>query len=197
MQVQRLILVYLPCLRCGSGKVCFAVPSTITFCEIPDLMCEDCGAPHFLKIDPNGVEYTRDTRRYPSDNYDDNDFLVIEARCGKRPSVPPDEDRPGFGPITKYPRKRFSSGEVRQVFKQSSGRCHLCGRRWKLTDHGRHGWHIDHVIAHAGGGWDTESMENFLVACAQCNLKKGRGYTPRDIRDALRELVGTCVNNAT
>lgn len=195
MQVQGLILVYLSCLRCGSRKVCFVVPNTITFCEIPDLMCDDCGAPHFLKIDADGVEYKRDTRRYPSDNYDDNDFPVITGWCDERPEAPPDEDRPGFGPITRYPRRRLSREEVRQVFKQSRGRCHLCGRRWNLADHGSYGWHADHVVAHSGGGWDTESLDNFLVACARCNLRKGRGYTPRDVRLALRELVETCIRN--
>jgi len=196
MRAYRLIFVYLPCLRCGSRKVCFMVPSTVTFCEIPDLMCEDCGARHYLRIAPDGVEYKPDTRRYPSDNYDDNDFPVMKGRALERLDSPPDDDRPGFGPITIYPRKRyFSSDDLRQIYEQSGGRCGLCRKRWKLTDHGQYGWHIDHVVANAGGGWDTEDMANFQVSCARCNLKKGRGYTSRDIRSALQELVETCVTN--
>ena len=60
------------------------VPKTVKFCEIPDIMCEECGAPHYLNIAPDGVVYKRDTRRYPSDNYDDNDFPVMVLECKGR-----------------------------------------------------------------------------------------------------------------
>ena len=176
--------------------MCFFVSSTITFCDFPDLMCDECCAPHYLNITPERVEYKRDTRRYPGDNYDDNEFIVINCECVERSEEPPDGDRPGYGPIMRYPRKRFTPDEIREVHKHSRGRCGICGESWRISQHGRHGWHVDHVIPNVGGGWETEGMENFQVACAKCNLKKGRGYTRRDVRLGLRELVEACVNNA-
>ena len=53
---------------------------------------------------------------------------------------------------------------------------------------GRKGWHVDHVIPNGGGGRETEMLDNFGVACAGCNLRKGRGYTNRSIKEAIRNL---------
>jgi len=152
-------------------------------------MCEICGARHFFAVLPDRVIYDRDTRRYPSEYYDDNEFPIILLRARKR-SQPASEDESTLsGPITIFERKkRFSSDELGTIFSRSKGKCHLCGHGWALADHGRRGWHVDHVIPNAGGGCDTENIDNFLVACARCNLKKGRGYTSRTVRLAVQEL---------
>ena len=148
--------------------------------------------PHFLRVEiRNGVwhaVYDRDTRRYPSEYYDDVPFVRVELK--RVPLGQQDDDAPFscYGPIVVFKRKRFSQAERRQIWLQSDRKCHLCDKCWKLGHHGRKGWHVDHVIPNVGGGGDTEIMGNFRVSCAKCNLKKGRGYTEAEVREALRGL---------
>ena len=133
--------------------------------------------------------YDRDTRRYPCDHYDESPF--VKVRRSKIPlSHPENEDAPypHYGPIMVYSRRRFTRDEIRRIWLRSNRKCHLCGKGWKLHQRGAKGWHVDHVIPNIGGGRDTEMMENFLVACAPCNLKKGCGYTERSIREVLQSL---------
>jgi 5-methylcytosine-specific restriction endonuclease McrA len=133
--------------------------------------------------------YDRDTRRYPSDYYDETPTVIVKlAKVSLNSLENDDTPYPSHGPIIVYRRKRFSSHDIRTIWLQSCRQCHLCGKQWKLKERARNGWHVDHVIPNNGGGKDTEMMANFLVACARCNLKKGRGYTPRMIRDALRSI---------
>ena len=187
----------LPCLRCGRFSVGFLLPMSVVRIELGDLMCKHCETAHFLTLraeDGNRLAiYDRDTRRYPSDHYDEQPFVLI-----KHEDVPlnhPSDNEapfPGRGPIVIFVRKRyFSREEVFAIWKKTNGRCHLCRKKkWKLSERGRHGWHIDHFIPHSGGGRETEMMGNFLVACAPCNLRKGRGYTNRILRESVLALFG-------
>ncbi|HEV2393044.1 MAG TPA: HNH endonuclease signature motif containing protein [Verrucomicrobiae bacterium] len=133
--------------------------------------------------------YDRDTRRYPAEFYDETEPPAIVKFKDVPLSHPEDDDAPfpGHGPVMVYRRWRFSPGEVMAVWAQSKGRCHICGKRWKINQRGRKGWHIDHVIPNCGGGRDTEMMDNFRVACARCNLRKGGGNV-RLVNEALRRL---------
>jgi len=156
-------------------------------------LARECGVDHYLEIrlGPAGVEviYDRHTLRYPVEMYDAGAYPVTKMRvdAGALPSQPDDEFR---GVITIYRRKRyFSAKELRAIWEASNRRCHLCGRAWSLRGRSRTGWHIDHVIPNVGGGIATERPENFRVACAKCNLRKGRGYTSHRILTAVRELV--------
>jgi 5-methylcytosine-specific restriction endonuclease McrA len=183
----------LPCLRCGEWKVGFLFPMARKVALL-DLVCKRCATPHFLIAEvADGMwwaAYERDTRGYLSDHYDEPPFVTL-APWKNVPLHAPGEDGrpyPHYGPINIYRRKRFSPVEVSAIWRQSQRRCHLCQKPWRLNQRSRHGWHIDHVIPNAGGGRDTETTGNFLVACAKCNLQKGRGYTSRSIRVALQNL---------
>lgn len=126
--------------------------------------------------------------RYPLDEYDPGQD-VFEVRLGVS------GDREGAvsdtfsGPIMIYPRKaRFTKTEVLEIWRESGKKCHICNKSWALDERSRSGWHIDHVIPHIGGGADTEKLTNLRVACATCNLKKGRGYTESRIKLSISRL---------
>jgi 5-methylcytosine-specific restriction endonuclease McrA len=155
-----------------------------------------CGAQHFLSIrDGNGgfvVQYQRYTQRYAPDEYDDGTTFPVITLGVVRASKARVSDHAGpfSGPIVVYPRrKRFSADDLHEIWTASHGRCHLCNRRWKLAHRGRDGWHVDHVIPHAGGGIDTESLRNLRLACARCNIRKGRGYTKASVAVGLCNLI--------
>lgn len=136
------------------------------------------------------ISYQRHALRHPLEFYDEGvDPFDIRLYLRNRPETQDDEE--GFvGPVLVYPRKkRFSSTEVKAIWNVTRGRCHICKRRWQINQRGIRGWHIDHVIPHVGGGSETECLENLRVACAKCNLKKGKGFTEAAIRLGLRELV--------
>lgn len=189
---QHLEFRFLPCLRCGLLKVTalLAVPAREVFLE--DLRCKDCCIPHFLRVwmegDETCFQYDRDTRRYPSEFYAEPPDIKVVFRdvviTGQD-----DSPFPGRGPIKILKRKRFSKADLLSIWQQSRHSCHICRKEWKLAQHGQRGWHVDHVVPNVGGGEDTEDMSNFLVACARCNLKKGRGYTGKLIREALGLLI--------
>jgi len=169
------------------------VPQVFEKLEIGDLQCEHCSASHYLSAKrQNGnwrVEYDRYTLRYPSENYEEfPHFRVMLRDSGFNGTADADEPHEHYGPIVVYERKRFSTADVRQIWRQSEHRCHLCGKAWKLGQRGVTGWHIDHVIPNIGGGKDTEMMANFRVACAGCNLQKGRGHISSQVEQALKSL---------
>lgn len=186
---------FFPCLRCGQFTVAALIPQPRPFekLELSDLTCKRCAAPHFLiaKIEDKmcWAVYDRDTRRYPSEFYDENPFVCVKLKDAPLThSGNDDSPFPCYGPIVVFKRKRFTRQEIRTTWLRSGCRCHICQKKWRLGQHGRTGWHVDHFIPNSGGGRDTEMMDNFLVACARCNLKKGRGYTTRLVREALRSL---------
>jgi 5-methylcytosine-specific restriction endonuclease McrA len=159
------------------------------------LPCRSCAAEHYLAVREEtwgfNICYQRYPNRYPLEDYDESDPFFTKCRVlGDPDDATPDD---GFsGPVAIYPRKKqYESWEVRAIWTVTRGHCHLCGRAWRLSERGRSGWHIDHVIPHIGGGPDVEKLPNFRVACAGCNLKKGRGYTEATIRIGIRNLIET------
>lgn len=187
-------IVTLPCLRCGN----LAVPIIPLFLlkgrSASTFLCRWCDAEHYLSVTRERgtflVCYQRYTLRYPLEHYDEgvvpsNVILHVKGR-----STGESDDDTYAGPIVVYPRKRhFSQSEVKAIWQATKGRCHICNRRWPLNQRGPRRWHIDHVIPHIGGGRDTEVLPNFRVACARCNLRKGKGFTEASIRLGLRRLV--------
>jgi 5-methylcytosine-specific restriction endonuclease McrA len=190
--------LFLTCLRCGTRSVPVFIPLMAMQRHAADLMCgqRDCGARHYLAVKKGRVIYDRDTRKYLSEYYDDGLCCVVKCWGGRGSGTAVVSDNM-YGPIIILLRKkRFSKTELRSIFERSCGRCQICKKRWKLADHGKTGWHVDHVVANSGGGSGTENMENLQVACAQCNLKKGRGYTFQQIRLELQQLVEILETNA-
>lgn len=62
------------------------------------------------------------------------------------------------------------------IIKRDGMACHWCKKQTSRIHTGRTKATIDHVIALADGG--EHSMENCVVACSQCNSRKGkRRYT--------------------
>lgn len=180
------------CLRCGREGVLipawFFLDCRGTYC------CHYCEAEHFLSLKQREDEFIvcfdRWTRRYPLESYDDceeSDLTAVRLHASR---VPPQEHENHTGPIIISRRKkRFTKPELKSIWKASNGRCHICEHHWRLKDHCRAGWHVDHVIPNVSGGPGTELMANFRVACAKCNLKKGRGYKELDIHHAVAQLV--------
>jgi hypothetical protein len=189
-------IVPLPCLRCGLLAVPVGLlPFMIGGCR-STVDCRRCETPHLLAIkreaDAFEVLYQRYTLRYPLEYYDEGEEPPIVRFDGDGESQPVDDldENVWTGPIVIYPRKeRFRSTEVKAIWRASASRCHICGRPWELNERGVRGWHIDHVIPHVGGGRDSERLSNFRVACARCNLRKGRGYTEALVRSSLGQLV--------
>ena len=71
----------------------------------------------------------------------------------------------------------------RNIFERDRNLCQYCGRRLP-----RHELTIDHVVPRCLGGGDT--WENLVLACVQCNLKKG-GRTPEQAHMKLRKKPAT------
>lgn len=188
--------VWLPCLRCGQRSV--PIP-TLFLC--PDgsastwnCRARPCETEHFLSVNRQDnsfvICYQRYTLRYPLEYYDEG-VTPPNVRVYPRRHPIGQIDESGYGgPVTVYPRKkRFSPAEIKSIWDATRGHCHICKRQWQLDQRSIRGWHVDHVIPHIGGGRDTEHVANFRVACARCNLKKGKGFTEAAIRLGLRELV--------
>jgi 5-methylcytosine-specific restriction endonuclease McrA len=195
-------ILTLPCLRCGLAGVPIAPLFLLLGNRTSTPFCRFCGVPHYLSValesDSFVFCYQRYTLRYPLDHYDDGDAPpLVRYNAAKHASDESNGDT-FSGPIVVYPRKRrFSRSEVNTIWKATRGRCHICNRHWPIAARGPHGWHIDHVIPHIGGGRDTEELSNFRVACARCNLKKGKGYTEARIRLSLRYLAEALENQSS
>lgn len=181
----------LPCINCGQD----AVVVGLLFASVgrDTLRCQRCYDIHYLSVKRQGrgieVQYLRYNLRYPLDHYDESEeppFIKIKATGSAD-----EEDCETFsGPIVIYPRKkRFTKAEKAVIWNATHGTCHICGRKWKLEDHRRDGYHIDHVIPHDSGGKSTEKLKNMRVACAKCNLRKGKGYSEKRIKVAIMSLV--------
>lgn len=186
--------VAFPCLRCGRSSVLVWALGLLVAHGRTTIPCRACGSEHYLAVRGSKstyeVCYQRYTRRHELGLYDQDDPEVLRFENASDVGEADDCNLHFSGPITVYPRKkRFTEAEVTAIWRTSTGKCHLCARRWDLNQRGRTGWHIDHVIPHIGGGPDVEMVPNFRVACATCNLKKGRGYTEKTIRIAIRRFV--------
>lgn len=164
--------------------------------------CKSCEAPHYLLVTRKehtfAVFYQRYTLGYPLECYDDGEVPPIVVSHTRGHAADTSDYETFYGPIVVYPRKRsFSRSEVETIWQATQGHCHLCLRRWPIAKRGARGWHIDHVIPHIGGGHEVEELPNFRIACAKCNIKKGKGYTEARIRLALRDLVKLLVEADT
>ena len=62
-----------------------------------------------------------------------------------------------------HKRKKLPERYRPQVLAKTDGRCHICGGEIE-----RPGWHVDHVLAHSGGGLPT--VDNCLPAHQVCNI---------------------------
>lgn len=186
-------LIPFPCLRCGNQSVAVSLFSFLVGQTEHTFGCRSCGAEHYVGLSRRRgrlvIAYDRYTRRYNLENYDAGlPLTVVTMHAGTNPKQGLDSEAT-FGPILVHPRKhRFSRSEVQSIWSASRGRCHICERRWALSARGRHGWHIDHVIPHIGGGTDTEILSNFRIACAKCNLEKGRGFKRSSVEASIRLL---------
>lgn len=78
----------------------------------------------------------------------------------------------------------ITTAEIRALLN-SRTYCPLC--RKKMTDHGPHKKHIDHIVPIAIGG--THTHGNVRVICATCNLS--RPYDGSDLRDHAPTLWAT------
>ena len=188
--------VWLPCLRCGE----LSVPIPADFLRTDgsgstwNCRARPCESEHYLSVDRQDhafvIAYRRYTLCYPLEFYDEGAAPIDVRFYLRKPGDTLREDDGYSGAVVVYPRKkRFSAGEVKSIWEASRRRCHICNRRWPLSKRGVRGWHIDHVIPHIGGGGDTEREANFRVACAICNLKKGKGFREAAVRCALVEIV--------
>ncbi len=100
--------------------------------------------------------------------------------------------------------------KLKQIFRRTDGRCHICHRKLNFKHHGKRGfsgaWHIEHSVPRANGG--TDRLNNLYPACIDCNHAKGvlstrsargmcgktRAPYSRAKKDAIRESnVGTGV----
>jgi len=182
---------FLPCLRCGRDSVGVSLLSGASRRENVWCLSKDCEAVHYLRIAPDSgglnVAYDRYTVGYPLEAYDQGG---PPAPRGRRASKKQRLEQDGFsGPVAVYPRRRhFSRAETQEVWKASKGRCHLCGRRWRLSERSPRGWQIDHVIPHAEGG-AAEKPSSYRLACSECDPPKGSGYRKARLVKSIRDLA--------
>lgn len=91
------------------------IPNKFQSLERADLICERCGTPHYLRAGiTNGswwAVYDRDTRRYPSEFYGDNEFPVITFKKPIWIREDDDSPYPDRGPIVVFKRKRLTPKE--------------------------------------------------------------------------------------
>jgi hypothetical protein len=78
---------------------------------------------------------------------------------------------------------RVTEARLNDIYKRTSGYCHLCGKRLAFTNYGRFGrrgaWEIEHSVARINGG--TDRLCNLYAACISCNRSK-QHFTTRTAR---------------
>ncbi len=80
-------------------------------------------------------------------------------------------------------RKPISTKTRFEVFKRDQFTCQYCGAHPPKVV-----LHVDHIVPVAGGGQNT--MDNFITACAPCNLGKGArdlNAAPKSLEDKANE----------
>lgn len=66
----------------------------------------------------------------------------------------------------------YSEERLRQIFKKTDGRCHICWKRLSFFTYGKpNGWQVEHSNPRTNGGSDR--LSNLYPAHAACNLDKG------------------------
>jgi len=61
------------------------------------------------------------------------------------------------------------------IFRRDKGKCHLCGKKVDPKN-----WHLDHLLSLSMGG--EHSYRNVAVTHPRCNLRKGTGRLPSQLR---------------
>jgi len=73
----------------------------------------------------------------------------------------------------------YSKPQLDAIYRQTSGYCHLCGKKVARNNHGKLGrrgaWHVDHSRPVSRGG--RNYMNNLRAACIVCNLDKSNQTT--------------------
>ena len=93
----------------------------------------------------------------------------IESFQIKEPAAPV---HPMIQPITKTPRRCFTSKERSEIYIRDKGRCGICGEFIPLNE-----FTIDHIIPISKGG--TYDYDNLQCCCFKCNQLKSN-ETPDD-----------------
>lgn len=77
-------------------------------------------------------------------------------------------------------RGRLSAAELRDRILESGGRCEWCGTSLVNAE-----FELDHVLSLRHGGANTAA--NLVVACPDCNRRKGRKHPARFAAEIYRE----------
>jgi hypothetical protein len=181
---------FLPCLRCGRDSVGVSLLTGATRRENVWCLAQDCEAVHYLRIAPasGGLElvYDRYTVGYPLESYDEGEVPAKPGAPGA--AVKPSDDDGFSGFIAVYPQtRRFNRAAADAVWKASDGRCHLCGKRWRIGERGEKGWQIDHVIPL--GVAAAAGKTGFRLACTACKPGKGRRARQAHLSKSVRDLA--------
>lgn len=93
----------------------------------------------------------------------------VETTTAVQPTQPV---HPMIQPITKTPRRCFTSKERSEIYIRDKGRCGICGEFIPLNE-----FTIDHIIPISKGG--TYDYDNLQCCCFKCNQLKSN-ETPDD-----------------
>ena len=74
---------------------------------------------------------------------------------------------------------RFTKEQLDQIYRKTSGYCHICHTKLSRKNYGQDGergaWHVEHSVPRAKGG--TDHLNNLKPACISCNLDKSATTT--------------------
>jgi len=74
---------------------------------------------------------------------------------------------------------KWTKEQLRKIYDRTQGKCHICGKKVALKNHGKIGarmaWSVEHSVAQANGG--THHGNNLYAACISCNSSKGARST--------------------
>lgn len=97
-------------------------------------------------------------------------------------------------------RLRYTEDELNYIYEKTDGYCYYCGKKLSFQNYGIHGakgsWHVEHKVPVSKGG--TDSMNNLVPACIDCNAEKGdrtgrsykRGWEPATIGGKIVDTLG-------
>jgi hypothetical protein len=73
----------------------------------------------------------------------------------------------------------FDTQQLDQIYRRTSGYCHLCHKKLARCNYGQFGkrgcWEVEHSVPRANGG--TDHMNNLFAACCDCNRDKSASTT--------------------
>lgn len=81
--------------------------------------------------------------------------------------------------------KMIPNFDLNSIYDRTSGKCHLCHKKFAFRNYGFHGargsWEVEHSRPQSRGG--THHPNNLFAACISCNRSKGAKST-RSMRAA-------------